>query len=160
MQRLDGHIKISSEIAGHTKTKIHRRLGPTKPKDSIFKKAPKGLPIDLYDFNWFYNTLSISQRSHMADIDNFCFLPEVELSLLGKAHPDEHLKDKAFTKKNWDSCAQGYNLDFLTAGGGTDDEDEDEIINVDVTDDEEDDNKEDFEEDEDETEFEDKEEGV
>ncbi|KAH9809368.1 hypothetical protein DFH28DRAFT_841996, partial [Melampsora americana] len=159
MRQLDEHIKLLAKISGSTKLKLRRRLRPTKPKESIFKKAPKGLPIDFYNVDWFNNTLSISQRSHMADIDNICFLPNVELSLLGKAHPDERLKDKAFTKKHWDSCAKDYNLDFLTADGGTDEEDDtddgeaDSSIDLVDSDEEEEEGKD--EDEEDETEFED-----
>ncbi|KAH9809574.1 hypothetical protein DFH28DRAFT_933729 [Melampsora americana] len=95
----------------------------------------------------------------MANIDNICFQPNVELSLLGKAHPNKQLKDKAFTKKHWDSCAKAYNLDFLTADGGTEEEDNtddgEDNSSIDLVDSDEEEEEGKDEDEEDETDLED-----
>lgn len=107
-------------------TKIRTRVRPTRPRESLFTRPPMGLPVDFYDKDWFNNTLSVTQRDRIADVDNMMFLPEPELSLLGKAHPDERLSDKRFTEKYWSKLAKDYNMDCKIEREDSEDEDSDD----------------------------------
>ncbi|KAG0140179.1 hypothetical protein CROQUDRAFT_100484 [Cronartium quercuum f. sp. fusiforme G11] len=130
MHRLNDHMFKSAQLNGRGQSKLHRCLRPKKPIESTFTKPPTGLLIDFYNADWFNNTLSMSQICDIADIDNVMFLPNPELSLLGKTHPDETLKDSSFTRKHWSKGSKDYNLDFLTTpedeegedGDGTDED--------------------------------------
>ncbi|KNZ51296.1 hypothetical protein VP01_4006g1 [Puccinia sorghi] len=51
---------------------------------TIFPKAPKGLPLEFYNVNWFNNKLS-SQHQNFANIDSVAFLPDPLNSLCSKA---------------------------------------------------------------------------
>ncbi|EGF97026.1 uncharacterized protein MELLADRAFT_70263 [Melampsora larici-populina 98AG31] len=147
IRRLDDHMKISSEIGPVSKVKPRKRVRPRPPRESTFTKPPRGLPIDFYDADWFNNTLSVSQRLNIADCNNVALLPNPEMSLLAKTHPDERLNGRKFTEKHWSEGTKHYNLDHFkepedddegsesgnsTAKGGSvdledfEDEDEDE----------------------------------
>ncbi|KAG0144706.1 hypothetical protein CROQUDRAFT_708506 [Cronartium quercuum f. sp. fusiforme G11] len=51
-RRLDVEILKEEEINGKTSRKRIRKL-PKIPAVSEFKRAPKNLPIDFYNLNWF-----------------------------------------------------------------------------------------------------------
>ncbi|KAG0149943.1 hypothetical protein CROQUDRAFT_8051, partial [Cronartium quercuum f. sp. fusiforme G11] len=93
------------------------------PHESTFTKPPKGLPINFYEPDWFNHVLSASQKSEIADCDNVMFLPNVEQSLLGKAHPDKKLSDKKFSKKYWDEGSKVYDMDHKIEVEEDEDED-------------------------------------
>ncbi|EGG03289.1 uncharacterized protein MELLADRAFT_90318 [Melampsora larici-populina 98AG31] len=164
IRRLDDHMKISSEIGPVPKAKPRTRVRPRPARPSTFTKPPRGLPIDFYDADWFNDTLSVSQRTTIADCDNVAFLPNPELSLLGKTHPDEKKPDRKFTEKYWSEATKNYNLDHFKP----DEEDEDSesgdstakgsSVDLNLTDDEDDDEDledEDFEDEEEDLELED-----
>ena len=70
--------------------------GPT----TIFPKAPKGLPLDFYDADWFNEKLP-AQRQNLANIDLVAFLPNTLDSLCFK-DPLDKLGNTRFMEKQWD----------------------------------------------------------
>lgn len=110
MRRVDDHMKVSAELNPLAKVKPRPRLRPRPARPSKFTKPPKGASLDSYDPDWF-NSLSVAQRTNIADCNNVAFLPNPELSLLGTTHPDEQLSDKKFTEKHWSEATKFYNLD-------------------------------------------------
>ncbi|KNZ60746.1 hypothetical protein VP01_15066g1 [Puccinia sorghi] len=73
---------------------------------TIFPKAPKGLPLDFYDVNWFKNNLP-AQRQNLVNIDSVYFLPDPLYSLRSK-DPLEKLSNT-----QWYQATKNYNLDFM-----------------------------------------------
>ncbi|MBW0510578.1 hypothetical protein O181_050293 [Austropuccinia psidii MF-1] len=76
---------------------------PEERRGSISNLAPKGLPIDFYDLDWFNSPTSGQKRSIQ-------FLPDASTSLLGKPHPDERLSNKQFTALHWEEVIEAYNI--------------------------------------------------
>ncbi|EGG03672.1 uncharacterized protein MELLADRAFT_90027 [Melampsora larici-populina 98AG31] len=105
-RRLDIEMKKAAEIAGETFHKKPRRL-PSKPVPSIFKKAPKNLPIDFYDPKW-YHSLHPGQQRLVAKQDQVALLPDAAESLCPQRHPDEKLGDAAFNDKYLDILSIPY----------------------------------------------------
>ncbi|EGG05429.1 uncharacterized protein MELLADRAFT_107662 [Melampsora larici-populina 98AG31] len=173
MRRLDEHMK-HSDIIINKRTQRHPRLRPAAPILSTFTRPPRGLPLDFYDSDWWNNTLSQSQRDMIGDCLNVMFLPDPSVSLLGRSHPDEKLRDRKFTEKHWARATKAYDLEHLNLGhdssDGSESDDEEDgsdagtVIDLDDTDDEEDkdfedeEDKEDIDDDEDEEESEEEEE--
>ncbi|EGG01780.1 uncharacterized protein MELLADRAFT_110672 [Melampsora larici-populina 98AG31] len=113
IRRLDQHMKQSADLDPRKTARPRQRVRPRPARQSIFTKAPKGLPLDFYDADWFNNSLSVAQRLDIADCDSVAFLPNPELSLLGKTHPDERKNDRWFNEKYWAESTKEYNLDHF-----------------------------------------------
>ncbi|KAG0139000.1 hypothetical protein CROQUDRAFT_55381, partial [Cronartium quercuum f. sp. fusiforme G11] len=120
-RRLDVEILKEEELNGKTSRKRIRKL-PKTPAVSEFSRAPKNLPIDFYDLNWF-KELPPAQKRLMTDTENVAFLPDAAQSLLPTRHPDEKLGDAKFTAKYLDVFLEAYNL--------SDDEGEDDFAGTD-----------------------------
>ncbi|MBW0476128.1 hypothetical protein O181_015843 [Austropuccinia psidii MF-1] len=108
MRRIDEEI----EKAQNAERKGNQRRQRHMPADgmaSISKYAPKGLPIDFYDPDW-YNNRTAGQKRSFADSYNVAFLPDASKSLLGNQHPDERLSDKRFTQKYWEEVIEAYDI--------------------------------------------------
>ncbi|KNZ51783.1 hypothetical protein VP01_3812g2 [Puccinia sorghi] len=92
---------------------------------TIFPKAPKGLPLDFYDVNWFNNKLP-AQRQNLANIDLVAFLPDPLDSLRFK-DPLENI-DLQDTDGEEDDDYEGGEEDedavMIAGGSGTRDADE------------------------------------
>jgi hypothetical protein len=89
-----------------------RRIRVKDSPNTVFPKAPKGLPIDFYDAEWFNEKLP-SQRQNLANIDTVAFLSNPNNSLQFK-DPIEKLSNKRFAEERWEDATKPYNMDFLT----------------------------------------------
>ncbi|KAA1135875.1 hypothetical protein PGTUg99_031010 [Puccinia graminis f. sp. tritici] len=113
---------------------------PKNPEASAYTAAPKGLPIDFYDPEWYHN-LTPAQQQLIPDLTNVAFLPNANESLLPKAqrHPHESSKDKTFTRLYFEQLAEPYGLVGSTTseesgdeeGKGEGDDEEGEGIDLD-----------------------------
>ncbi|EFP90246.2 uncharacterized protein PGTG_16524 [Puccinia graminis f. sp. tritici CRL 75-36-700-3] len=96
---------------------------PKNPEMSAYTAAPKGLPIDFYDPEWYHN-LTPAQQQLIPDLTNVAFLPNASESLLPKAqrHPHESSKDKTFTRIYFEQLAEPYGLVASTTSEESGDE--------------------------------------
>lgn len=78
-----------------------KRCMPKTPRMSEALKAPPVLPIDYYNVTWF-NNLTPTQKTIIANMHNVAFLPNPNLSQRGTQHPDEKKSSKLFTKIYWE----------------------------------------------------------
>ncbi|EGG06769.1 uncharacterized protein MELLADRAFT_62944 [Melampsora larici-populina 98AG31] len=127
-RRLDIEMKKADQISGKTVKREPRRL-PRDPLPSIFTRAPKELPIDFYDPQWF-SQLNAGQKRLIPNAGQVAFLPDVSQSLLPTPHPDEKLSDSAFTAKYLKSRSEPYReaLDDLEDDDDADDDEHDEEL--------------------------------
>ncbi|EGG00601.1 uncharacterized protein MELLADRAFT_67636 [Melampsora larici-populina 98AG31] len=143
MRRLDIEMKKAADIAGDTIHKRPCRL-PKELVPSIFKKAPKNLPIDFYDPKW-YRSLHPGQQRLVAQQDQVALLPNASQSLFPQSHPDEKLGDAAFNHKYLDILLLPYvpdddhedEADYVGDGDideGNDDDTDDVIMSDDKSD--------------------------
>ncbi|KAA1099778.1 hypothetical protein PGT21_020224 [Puccinia graminis f. sp. tritici] len=153
-RRLNEVMKQSSLEEGR-RDQSRRRIRVKDAPNTVFPKAPKGLPIDFYDAEWFNEKLP-AQRQNLANIDAVAFLSNPNDSLRFK-DPIEKLSNKRFAEERWDDATKPYNMDFLTPkeqDSDSDDEDGDsdygESIDLEKTDGEDDDEEEEEEEEEEE----------
>ncbi|KAG0148177.1 hypothetical protein CROQUDRAFT_90508 [Cronartium quercuum f. sp. fusiforme G11] len=129
-----GHI---DEIAFFISVAFWPRLLPKTPAVLEFKCAPKNLPIDFYNPNWF-KELNPAQKQLIADAENVTFLPDASQSLLPTRHPDKQLGDAKFTAKYLDVFLEVYDLSDDKGEGfaGTDENEDsgqsDESLDSDV----------------------------
>ncbi|EFP93885.2 uncharacterized protein PGTG_19898 [Puccinia graminis f. sp. tritici CRL 75-36-700-3] len=103
-RRLDVVMKKAAEQDPLRKSSRRRvRRLPKEPQESLYKAAPKGLPIDFYHPKWF-NELVPAQQHSIPDRTRIAFLPNANESLLPKSEKnlDEKLKDSTFTRKYWE----------------------------------------------------------
>ncbi|KAA1115239.1 hypothetical protein PGT21_033987 [Puccinia graminis f. sp. tritici] len=113
---------------------------PKNPEASAYTAAPKGLPIDFYDPEWYHN-LTPAQQQLIPDLTNVAFLPNANESLLPKTqrHPHKSSKDKTFTRLYFEQLAEPYGLVGSTTskesgdeeGEGEGDDEEGEGIDLD-----------------------------
>ncbi|KNZ53516.1 hypothetical protein VP01_3217g2 [Puccinia sorghi] len=79
---------------------------------TLFPRAPKNLPLDFYNPEWF-NDLQPNVRDLVADTHSVAFLPKSSEMLQGTRHPDEKLSDKRFSEKYWAQNTTKYDLTHL-----------------------------------------------
>lgn len=123
-----------AQVLGKQVRKRVRKL-PKTPLPSLFTKAPKNLPIDFYDPEWF-NDLTAGQKRLVADATRVAFLPNASDSMKPVQHPDEKLGDMAFDGKYLDILSEPYELTSDEEGGpdeedGDEEEEEEDSISVD-----------------------------
>ncbi|KAH9812496.1 hypothetical protein DFH28DRAFT_898694 [Melampsora americana] len=116
-------MKKADQISEKTVKREPRRL-PKVPIPSMFTRAPKELPIDFYDPQWFAQ-LNPGQKRLIPDAGRVAFLPDANQSLLPTQHPDERLSDQAFNVKYLESLSEPYR-DALDEIDDADYENEDE----------------------------------
>ncbi|EFP90156.2 uncharacterized protein PGTG_16004 [Puccinia graminis f. sp. tritici CRL 75-36-700-3] len=125
--RLD-KVMIDTNLVRGKRSQQRRRALPTKPQPTVFPRAPKRLPLDFYDPEWF-NELQPNIKDIVADTNSVAFFPEPANILRGNRHADEKLSDKRFTEKYWDKVTSKYNLDHIINNeddNSSDDEDNDD----------------------------------
>ncbi|MBW0529597.1 hypothetical protein O181_069312 [Austropuccinia psidii MF-1] len=110
MHKLDQVICNSNKDDGDKNLQHCVRI--KNPPNTMFTKAPKGLPLDFYDQVW-YNTKLPEQRKNIADWKCVPFLEDLT-SLCKLTTEDEKLGYKCFNNKHWDVTTKVYNLDFLS----------------------------------------------
>ncbi|MBW0573403.1 hypothetical protein O181_113118 [Austropuccinia psidii MF-1] len=79
---------------------------------TVFPNAPKGLPLDFYDFKWYSSKLP-AQHQNIADWKSVVFFQNPKC-LLEFTFPDQKIGDKSFNDKNWEVLAKDYSLEFLS----------------------------------------------
>ncbi|MBW0515845.1 hypothetical protein O181_055560 [Austropuccinia psidii MF-1] len=149
MRRVDEEIEKASSNQGKRSQK-HQRIITEHPPTTRFGRAPKGLPIDFFDYQWF-NACSPAQKTIHAETMKVAFLPDAIQSIRGIQHPDEKLSDKRFSEKYWEQVTQEYDLSHEIAVDEDDDEsssdyedvESDSSIDMDVSSDEEEEDSED-----------------
>lgn len=151
-KRLDEEIQQFQKSKGK-RPQNRRRVRAKNPPETIFPQAPKGLPIDFYNPDWFNNKLP-AQKMSLADNKLVAFLPNPVLSLSGNWNSDEWLSNKHFTDIHWERATKPYDLSYEIKPEEDDDESEDlndsdygKSIDLEATDDEEEDEEEEEEED-------------
>ncbi|MBW0475619.1 hypothetical protein O181_015334 [Austropuccinia psidii MF-1] len=112
IRKLDEAIKKTHAADGRHSKRRHR-IRIKNPPITLFPKAPKGLPLDFYDVEWFNSKLP-AQRKNLADVGSIAFLRDPTASLEFKS-PDEKMGDSKFTDKNWDDATKDYDLNFLVS---------------------------------------------
>ncbi|KAG0139794.1 hypothetical protein CROQUDRAFT_54224, partial [Cronartium quercuum f. sp. fusiforme G11] len=122
MRRVDADIMMCEQVQGKQNHRRHQ-IRPKHPIESTWVTAPKKLPLDFYDKDWF-NKLSPNLRLQMVNSENVMFLSNVNDCLLAKHHPDEKLSSKKFTEKYWDKEASGYDMDHLEVNADEEDSEE------------------------------------
>ncbi|MBW0522413.1 hypothetical protein O181_062128 [Austropuccinia psidii MF-1] len=97
MRGLDEEIKKAqnSKQKGNQRCQLHMPANEITP---ISKYAPKGIPIDLYNPDW-YTSHTAGQKQSFDDTYNVEFLPDTLKSLLGNQNKDQRLSDKPLTQK-------------------------------------------------------------
>ncbi|KAA1113444.1 hypothetical protein PGT21_031647 [Puccinia graminis f. sp. tritici] len=110
-RRLDEVIKQSEMEDGKRRITPRCRVRVRNPPNTIFPKAPKRMPLDFYDVNWFNKKLP-AQRQALANLDLVAFLPNPLDSFRFK-DPIEKAGNTRFVEKCWDAATKDYNLDFL-----------------------------------------------
>ncbi|KAA1079345.1 hypothetical protein PGT21_008685 [Puccinia graminis f. sp. tritici] len=122
---LDIAMKKAAEQDPSTHGKRRIRKLPKTPVPSKYTVAPKGLPIDFYDPQW-YQQLSEVQQKTIPNTQMVAFLPNASESLQPKKqrHPDEKLKDSSFNRKYWDMLVGPYGLLGGDSDGSSDSEPE------------------------------------
>ncbi|MBW0577965.1 hypothetical protein O181_117680 [Austropuccinia psidii MF-1] len=138
MHRVDEEI-AKAESTSRKKSQRRERHTAEDGRASMSKVAPKGLPIDFYNPDWFKNCTSGQKRS-IAEIHMIAFLPDVSKSLLVKPHPDERLSDKQFTALHWEEVIEAYDISHEIQNDNeldTEDSDGLEVIASEEIDDEE-----------------------
>ncbi|KNZ59217.1 hypothetical protein VP01_1781g6 [Puccinia sorghi] len=110
--RLDDVMKKSA-IDDGKRVQGRRQIRHPDAPVTIFPKAPKGLPLDFYDSEWYNNKLP-AERQDQADIDTVAFLENPKDSLRFK-DPLEKLGEKQFTEERWAEATKKYDLDFAVA---------------------------------------------
>ncbi|KNZ52575.1 hypothetical protein VP01_3517g5 [Puccinia sorghi] len=91
---------------------------------TIFPKAPKGLPIDFYDPEWFNERLP-TQKRVIADVHSVAFLPSPKDSFRPKKLAKKW-SNKKFSEKFWEDATKKYDLDFLVVNESDKDDDDEE----------------------------------
>ncbi|KAA1135919.1 hypothetical protein PGTUg99_032904 [Puccinia graminis f. sp. tritici] len=124
--RLDDVMKRSALEEGK-RDQGRRRIRVQDAPMTLFPKAPKGMPLDFYDAEW-YNSKLPAQRQDLANIDVVAFLKNPNNSLRFK-DAAEKMGDKRFSEERWDEATKEYNLDFRiheeTESGSENDDDGD-----------------------------------
>lgn len=123
IQRLDEVMKKADQADGKQFQK-RWRVQMKNPAPTLFPKAPKGLPIEFYNVDWYNDELP-GERSTRANLDTVAFLPNPAESLHFK-NPNERMNDKNFTQKHWDRATKNYNFDFLAKDESEDEEEDDD----------------------------------
>ncbi|KAG0139089.1 hypothetical protein CROQUDRAFT_102216, partial [Cronartium quercuum f. sp. fusiforme G11] len=129
-RRLDVEMLKEAEVSGKASRRRIRKL-PRIPIPSTFKKAPKNLPVDFYDPEWF-NQLAPGQKRLIADVKQVAFLPNAAQSLLPVHHPDEQLGDTLFAGKYLDVILEAYDLSE-DDGGEFEGDGEEDFDNSDIS---------------------------
>jgi len=152
-RRLDDVMKNSGQEDGK-RSLARRRIRIKNAPMTIFPKAPKNMPLDFYDVNWFNSKLP-AQRQNLADLDSVAFIKNPMQSLMF-TDPTEKLGNTRFVESRWDEATKDYNLDFLEQQDSDSPSESDEasdygasidLSQTDGEEDEEDDSEEDQEED-------------
>ncbi|MBW0579259.1 hypothetical protein O181_118974, partial [Austropuccinia psidii MF-1] len=120
MRRVDEEIEKASFNQGKRAQK-HQRIITEHPPTTRFGQAPKGLPINFFDYQWF-NACSPAQKTIHAKTMKVVFLPDAIKSIRGIHHPDEKFSDKWFSEKYWEQVTQEYDLSHEIAVDEDDDE--------------------------------------
>ncbi|MBW0462970.1 hypothetical protein O181_002685 [Austropuccinia psidii MF-1] len=123
MQKINQAIMKANSIEGIRVNEGQQIQIKTPPK-KMFPKAPKGLPLDFYDIDWF-NAQLPAQRKNLEDWKMVDFLNDPN-SLLEFKLEDEKLGYKCFNDKNWDTETKDYDLDFISFGESDSTEESDE----------------------------------
>lgn len=108
MHRLDEQMRKANEMDGKRKQQRCRVCFKNTP-ETIFPKAPKGLPINFYDVAWYNNKLP-AQKDAIADNTRVAFLENPLDSFSPKGQADEKLNNKKFAKKHWERATNNYNF--------------------------------------------------
>ncbi|MBW0564305.1 hypothetical protein O181_104020 [Austropuccinia psidii MF-1] len=125
-QRLDKLISPSKSLSGKSTPK-HKHSRPKLPHILEFKTSPKELPIDFYNEKWF-NQLPPVERCSAADTSQVTFIPENQAPTNGTPHPEEHLRDSAFTKMYWETLTTEYDLSHKIEDSDSSSDEEDQSI--------------------------------
>ncbi|MBW0536351.1 hypothetical protein O181_076066 [Austropuccinia psidii MF-1] len=108
-KNLDNKIIKAKKVRGQRAQQRVRRQ-PKIHIPSMFSKAPKQLPINFYDLEWF-NNLDNAEQLFVADTAHISFLPASKNQATQKLnHPDEKLGDTALNSKYWEQISEEENL--------------------------------------------------
>ncbi|MBW0471432.1 hypothetical protein O181_011147 [Austropuccinia psidii MF-1] len=133
-QRLNKLISQSKGLAGKpTPKKQCQRL--KAPQISEFKTSPLDLPIDFYNAQWF-NGLPPVECLSVSDTSQVAFIPVIQAPTNGTPHPDERLRDSAFTKKYWETLTTDYDLSHKIDDADSSNNEEDQSIDLSFSNDE------------------------
>ncbi|PLW23732.1 hypothetical protein PCASD_12610 [Puccinia coronata f. sp. avenae] len=114
MRCINDQIKKQNELEGKQVNTVCRCIRVKNPPKTAFPKAPKGLPIDFYDAEW-YNDKLPAQRMNLANSNRVAFLPNPLFALTSKGQADEKLTDAKFAEKHWSRATKDYDLSHLKA---------------------------------------------
>ncbi|MBW0530079.1 hypothetical protein O181_069794 [Austropuccinia psidii MF-1] len=113
MQKIDQALMKANCIVGIRFNEQQRIQIKNLPK-TMFPKAPKGLPLDTYDVDWF-NAQIPGKRKNLEDWKMLDFFYDPDILLEFKLE-DKKLGNKHFNDKNWDTATKDYNLDLFSFG--------------------------------------------
>ncbi|MBW0587854.1 hypothetical protein O181_127569 [Austropuccinia psidii MF-1] len=111
MRKLD-HLISKTETDEGKRSQGRYLIHVKNPPQTMFTTAPKGLPLDFYDFKW-YNSKLPAQRQNIADWKKVAFLQNPKC-LLEFTLPDKKIGDQSFNDKNLEVLEKDYNLEFLS----------------------------------------------
>ncbi|EGG02097.1 uncharacterized protein MELLADRAFT_110496 [Melampsora larici-populina 98AG31] len=116
--------KILKATKAHSDDEWSPKLQAYVVKTPVYRSAKAGIFMRRLDHHMKISAeinavqkakprLLVAQRLMIADCDNVALLPNPEMSLLGKTHPDERKNDRKFTEKYWSEATKLYDLDHF-----------------------------------------------
>ncbi|KAI9626414.1 hypothetical protein H4Q26_017877 [Puccinia striiformis f. sp. tritici PST-130] len=122
-RRLD-KLMLEDDQVNNRKPRRKRLFMKTGPA-SIFRKAPRGHPLDFYDPNWF-NKRAAQLRTKDVNTQQVVFLPDASKSLIRRNAPLENLTDKEFSDQFFTQLTAPYDLTHVIKDPAEDDNDSEE----------------------------------
>ncbi|KNZ53621.1 hypothetical protein VP01_3183g1, partial [Puccinia sorghi] len=136
---LQDHNMIKEDHLSTGKRQQQRcRVRVKNPMDTIFPKAPTGLPPNFYNAEWFNNKLP-AQKQNLAKINTVAFIPNPIISLTSKSQADEKLSNEKISQNAEDESDDdesvdheevdsdyGQSIDLNNTDGSKEDDEDDE----------------------------------